>query len=138
MHRGLGEETPSIIADFEEKGLPLDGIHDGSGPVYLTTPQTAAALGHGVSFDTCDVPHPVDATSQHALSRFVAAVKAIIAETPMDSGDVVLVTHGFAFEALTSHHVPPKHRLLYRDYCGYVIVDRDCEVLDAFGVAAVA
>jgi broad specificity phosphatase PhoE len=103
--------------------------------VYLTPAQVSDAVGDGLAVDTCDAPHPFDATHNESLARFVGAVKSIIADTPPDGGDIVLVTHGFAFEALTSHHVPPKERLVHKDYCGYVVLNRECELLESFGVA---
>ena len=132
VHLGLGEETCSVSEELAVKGLSTEGVADGSGDLYLSIAAQDEALGDGVAHVNGGTPHPFDATFEDALDRIAAAIGEIAARHP--KGGVVMVSHGFAFQAIGSRLLKPAVALKYRDYCGYAVFDGSLTLLATHGV----
>ena len=131
---GLGEDTWSIREALELKGLPIAAADNLEGNLYLSPAAQDEALGGGLGRIVCDAPHPVDPSVEDGLLRMAGTIKDIVSDAKAE-GDAVLVTHGFAFEALGKHVlVPPQPSLNYREFCCFAVITDAFTLEDAHGV----
>jgi broad specificity phosphatase PhoE len=125
VHHGLGEAQHEVLRCLRNTPESSEFVRTGISPLYLTHQGKRDAIDNQqISLVDVDIRHENDDEYGGFDTRFMNTLRHII--DAHQSGDILIVTHGVALNAVGNRLVHPV--LVYSiDYCGVLVVDLELQ-----------